>query len=35
MMDVLKIVDLHVNVEDKEILKGVSLTARSDETIAL
>ncbi|NCA95406.1 MAG: Fe-S cluster assembly ATPase SufC, partial [Methanomicrobia archaeon] len=34
-MDVLKIVDLHVNVEDKEILKGVSLTARSDETIAL
>ncbi len=34
-MDVLKIVDLHVNVEDKEILKGVSLTARSGETIAL
>ncbi|MDD4154559.1 MAG: Fe-S cluster assembly ATPase SufC [Bacilli bacterium] len=34
-MDVLKIVDLHVNVEDKEILKGVTLTARSDETIAL
>lgn len=34
-MDVLKIVDLHVNVEDKEILKGVSLTARSGETVAL
>ena len=34
-MDVLKIVDLHVNVEDKEILKGVSLTAKSGETIAL
>jgi len=35
MMDVLKIVDLHVNVEDKEILKGVTFIARSDETIAL
>ena len=34
-MDVLKIVDLHVNGEDKEILKGVSLTARSGETVAL
>ncbi len=34
-MDVLKIVNLHVNVEDKEILKGVSLTASSGETIAL
>ncbi len=34
-MDVLKIVDLHVNVEDKEILKGVTFIARSDETIAL
>lgn len=34
-MDVLKIVDLHVNVEDKEILKGVSLTAKSGETVAL
>lgn len=34
-MDVLKIVDLHVNVEDKEILKGVTLTAHSGETIAL
>ncbi len=34
-MDILKIIDLHVNVEDKEILKGVSLTATSGETIAL
>ncbi|MFA5421667.1 MAG: Fe-S cluster assembly ATPase SufC [Bacilli bacterium] len=34
-MDLLKIVDLHVSVEDKEILKGVSLTAQSGETIAL
>ncbi|NCA96998.1 MAG: Fe-S cluster assembly ATPase SufC [Bacteroidia bacterium] len=34
-MDVLKIVDLHVNVENKEILKGVTLTAHSGETIAL
>lgn len=34
-MDILKIIDLHVIVEDKEILKGVSLTATSGETIAL
>ena len=34
-MDVLKIIDLHVNVENKEILKGVTLTAYSGQTIAL
>ncbi|MFA5481138.1 MAG: Fe-S cluster assembly ATPase SufC [Bacilli bacterium] len=34
-MDVLKIINLHVNVEDKEILKGVNLTISSGETVAL
>jgi Fe-S cluster assembly ATP-binding protein len=31
----LEIVDLHVNVEDKEILKGVNLTIRAGEIHAI
>jgi len=34
-MSVLKISNLHVNVEDKEILSGVDLTLKSGETVAL
>lgn len=35
MTNTLKIEDLHVSVEDKEILKGVSLTVKSGEVHAL
>ncbi|MDD6250923.1 MAG: ATP-binding cassette domain-containing protein, partial [Bacillales bacterium] len=34
-MKELIIKDLHVSVEDKEILKGVNLTINANETIAL
>ena len=34
-MKELIIKDLHVNVEEKEILKGVNLTIRNGETVAL
>lgn len=33
-MDVLKIKNLHVSVENKEILKGVNLVLKSNETVA-
>ncbi len=32
---ILEIVDLHVNVEDKEILKGVNLTIKAGEIHAI
>ncbi|MCA9200884.1 MAG: ATP-binding cassette domain-containing protein, partial [Planctomycetales bacterium] len=35
MSDVLKITDLHVSVEGKEILKGVNLEIKRGETHAL
>ncbi|MFN3328639.1 MAG: ATP-binding cassette domain-containing protein, partial [Fervidobacterium pennivorans] len=34
-MSELQIVDLHVNVNDREILKGVNLTVRQGEVHAL
>ncbi len=34
-MSRLEIVDLHVNIEDKEILKGVTLTTESKEVHAI
>ena len=34
-MDLLKIKDLHVSVEDKEILKGIDLEVRSGEIHAI
>ena len=34
-MSVLEIKDLHVSVEDKEILKGINLTIKTGETHAL
>ncbi|MDY0100935.1 MAG: ATP-binding cassette domain-containing protein, partial [Bacilli bacterium] len=33
-MDILKISNLHVSVENKEILKNVTLTLKSNETVA-
>ena len=35
MSDVLKIVDLHVSIGDKEILRGVNLAITEGETHAL
>ena len=35
MMDTLEIKDLHVSVEDKEILKGLNLTIQKGEKVAL
>ncbi len=35
MTDVLKIVDLHVSIGDKEILRGVNLEIKEGETHAL
>lgn len=34
-MSVLEIKDLHVSIEDKEILKGVNLTLKSGEIAAI
>ena len=34
-MDVLEIKNLHVSVEDKEILKGLNLTIKKGEKVAL
>ncbi|MEP7004163.1 MAG: ATP-binding cassette domain-containing protein, partial [Chloroflexota bacterium] len=34
-MSTLEIKDLHVNVEDKEILKGIDLVVRSGEAHAI
>ncbi|HBF68397.1 MAG TPA: ABC transporter ATP-binding protein, partial [Firmicutes bacterium] len=34
-MDTLEIINLHVSVKNKEILKGISLKTNSNETIAL
>ena len=35
MMDTLEIKNLHVSVEDKEILKGLNLTIQKGEKVAL
>ena len=34
-MSVLEIKDLHVSIEDKEILKGVNLTLKTGEIAAI